>query len=323
MSHLQEKSTVFVLSKNAELSARGPQFRVKTETETQSVPVVKALDIVADSHVRLERAALSLAAEHNIPIHYVNGRGDYYGTFSNGLGANIFLRKAQYEQRADESFVRRVAKSIVEGKRVNQEWLLRTFNKQLSLPFISGGDTLPELLGQEGKTGAMYWDKFAGLVKSDDLSFPRRSKRPPEDEINAMLSFGYTLLANRITSILLYIGLDPYLGFYHQDFYKRPALALDLMEEWRPIAVDKLVLTLVNRREFKKDDFTHDGGAVLMSPKARNEFVAKWYGWWTGKQFASSAYKQETTLSQFCEWQCRKFSKVVTRELAQYEPFAF
>jgi len=323
MSYLEDKTTIFVLGRDSELFARGRQFRVKNESETRSIPVVRVLDIVAHNSVKVGGSALSLAAENNIPIHYVNNRGDYYGTFSDGLGANIFLRKRQYEKRFDSRFSLAVAKNIVEGKRKNQQWVLDSLADGLVLPEVEKVDSLQSLLGCEGKISAIYWDCFPKLVKNPDFEFRHRTKRPPLDEINALLSFGYVLLVNRITSLLLYVGLDPYLGFYHQDFYKRPALALDLMEEWRPIAVDKFVLKLVNRRELKPGDFEREGAAVRLEAKARNMFIAKWYAEWSRREFYSDICKTKATLAKFCEWQCRKFSKVITGEFEKYEPFSF
>lgn len=323
MSYLDNKATMFVLAKDAELSARGAQFRVKTGEEVRSIPVVKTLDIVAHNAVKIGPAAVMLASKNNIPIHYVNNRGDYYGTFSNGLGANIFLRKRQYERRNDSVFVLDAVHNIVAGKRNNQQWVLDSLASGKTLPTVDRANALESYLGQEGKIAALYWNYFPSLVKNDDFEFGGRTKRPPSDEINALLSFGYVLLVNRITSLLLYVGLDPYLGFYHQDFYKRPALALDLMEEWRPIAVDKLVLTLVNRREIKKEDFVREGPMIRLVPKARNGFIAKWYAEWSKREFQSRQYKTDATLANFCEWQCRKFSKAITGELGRYEPFQF
>lgn len=322
MSYLDDKATVFVLTKDAELSARGPQFRVFSGETAKSVPAIKALDIVVHNSVRISPTAISLAVKNNIPIHYVNNRGDYYGTFSNGLGANIFLRKRQYERRMDAKFVLNLTHQIVSGKRNNQQWVLDSLTDGVSLPTVGQAASLGSYLGQEGKISALYWSYFPRLVKNADFEFLRRVKRPPSDEVNALLSFGYALLVKRITSLLLYIGLDPYLGFYHQDFYKRPALALDLMEEWRPLAVDKFVLTLINRRELKKDDFAKDGAAVRLEPKARNAFIAKWYSEWSKREIASRQYKTSATLAKFCEWQCRKLSKLIAGELDAYDPFA-
>lgn len=323
MSYLEDKTTLFVLGRDSELSARGSQFKIKSGGELRSVPVVRILDIVVHNSVKVCGSALSLSAENSIPIHYVNNRGDYYGTFSDGLGANIFLRKRQYERRFDSEFCIAVAKRIVEGKRNNQQWVIDSLVDGLVLPGVDGAKSLESLLGLEGKISALYWDYFPKLIKNPDFEFKRRTKRPPSDEINALLSFGYVLLVNRITSLLLYVGLDPYLGFYHQDFYKRPALALDLMEEWRPLAVDKFVLTLINRREFKPDDFEREGAAVRLAAKPRNVFIAKWYAEWSKREFYSGAYKTKATLAKFCEWQCRKFSKVISGEIDSYQPFFF
>lgn len=323
MSYLEDKTTFFVLGRDSELSSRGRQFRVRSGGKVKSVPVVRVLDIVVHNSVKISGSALSLAAENSIPFHYVNNRGDYYGTFSDGLGANIFLRRRQYEKRFDPNFSLIIARSIVEGKRDNQQWVLDSLSDGLTLPVVGKTDSLESLLGSEGKISAVYWDCFSRLIKNPDFEFKRRTKRPPSDEINALLSFGYTLLVNRITSILLYVGLDPYLGFYHQDFYKRPALALDLMEEWRPIAVDKFVLTLINRRELKPTDFERKGAVVWLAAKSRNTFIAKWYAWWNKREFYSRVYKTKAMLSKFCEWQCRKFSKVISGEFDCYEPFLF
>lgn len=325
MSYLENKTTLFITHQNSRLSARISNFSVKTDSFQNNIPLVKVLDIIMHPSVKVSKAAIILAAKHSIPIHYINNRGDYYGTFCNGLSSNIFLRKAQYAKKDSKEFVLDISKKIVSGKRYNQQWVLSSLKKNLKLPLIKWDEmnSIESILGCEGKIGAVYWAYFPQIIKNPEFEFKTRSKHPPCDEINALLSFGYTMLVIRITSILFYLGLDPYFGFYHKDFYKRPNLALDLMEEWRPIAVDKFVVTLINRKEIKKDDFERKGRAVILKQKARNEFIKKWYEWWNKKEFYSGLYKTKATLSKFCEWQCRKFSKVIIGEIEEYRPFKF
>lgn len=321
MSYIDNRTTIFVLTKGARLSARGKQFYIVNGETRKSVPLARVLDFVVHNSIQVDPSALLLASKESIPIHYINGRGDYYGSFFNGVSRNIFLRKRQYEKRGEDKFLLNFARGIVVGKRDNQMWNIKRFRKEGVLPEIKESTTLASYLGQEGKTSKVYWREFSSCIKNPNFQFKRRTKRPPLDEMNALLSFGYTLLSSRITSILLYVGLDPYLGFYHQDFYKRPALALDMMEEWRPIAVDWFVLNTINRREFSKDDFVRNGAFIQLKPKARNEFIRKWFGWWQGKEFRSGGEK--ATLAKFSEWQCRELSKVITGELEEYKPFHF
>jgi len=138
---------------------------------------------------------------------------------------------------------------------------------------------IDSLLGIEGSAARIYFEHFAGMLKVDDeaerpaVDFNGRNRRPPRDPVNALLSLGYSLLTRDLTVVCHIVGFDPFMGFYHQPRFGRPALALDLMEGFRPLVVDSAVLTAINARMVKPEDFVRVGDAVALSPSGRKGFI--------------------------------------------------
>ena len=193
-----------------------------------------------------------------------------------GLGLkNVFLRREQFRQADNEAFCSRMAGAVVATKIRNQRTMLQRNHiepppralggmRRLALQAESNCD-LGTLLGIEGAAAHLYFGLFGGMLKLGDhrafpaFDFTSRNRRPPKDPINALLSFGYSLLARNLTIVCHAVGFDPFIGFYHQPRFGRPALALDLMEEFRPLVVDSVVLTTVNTGMVTRDDFLGSG----------------------------------------------------------------
>ena len=211
----------------------------------------------------------------------------------------VTLRKTQYRisEKKEESV--KIAKNFILGKVYNARWVLeraaRDYSMRLdaellkkksaflgqSMNKIRECEDAGTLLGLEGEAASVYFSAFDELIlqQKEDFYFHGRNKRPPLDNVNAMLSFGYSLLAGMCGGALEAVGLDPYVGFFHTDRPGRMSLALDLMEEFRSVMVDRFVLTLINKRIMKPEYFlTKENGAVIMTEEGRKAFLSAWQG---------------------------------------------
>lgn len=220
-------------------------------------------------NVQISAQAIRELASREIPVVHLS-----YGGWLNAITVppphkNIELRRAQFAAAEDRKKCLKLARSFVSGKIYNQRTLLRRNAKELpndSLVFLREmrrksitAENLQELLGMEGAAAREYFFKFSLMFKQNGeqpaFDFTTRNRRPPKDLVNALLSFLYSMLTKEILVTLIGIGFDPYLGFYHQPRYGRPALALDLMEEFRPIVADSTLIGLINTGEIRKQDF--------------------------------------------------------------------
>ena len=179
---------------------------------------------------------------------------------------------------------------------------------------------MDELRGQEGIGSRSYFGAFSHLVRQDSMRMPGRNRRPPRDPVNAMLSFVYALLLNDCISALTAAGLDPAVGYLHSDRPGRPGLALDLMEEFRPLLADRTVLAIINRKQVTADDFVRgDGGSVMLTPEARRSVIAGYHER-CGQEVKHPLLDQSALLSQFPFIQARLLARHIRGDLAAYPP---
>jgi CRISPR-associated protein Cas1 len=210
---------------------------------------------------------------------------------------NVLLRKKQYQVSENRSESVKIAASFLYGKFYNCRKVLSRAIRDHSLVVdckklekasetlkaytdgIDSCETIHDLMGLEGIAGKTYFSVFDELIlqQREDFFFINRSRRPPRDNMNSLLSFYYVILANEVASALETVGLDPYVGFLHQDRPGRPSLALDMMEELRPVFADRLALSLVNRRQVNGKGFTQkESGGILMDDKTRKTVLTAW-----------------------------------------------
>jgi CRISPR-associated endonuclease Cas1/CRISPR-associated protein Cas4 len=226
--------------------------------------------------------------ERGIPIAFLSSGGWFYGMTHGMTHKNVELRLHQYRAALDEAASLKLAHRIVQTKILNCRTLLRrnvpdlepSVLKQLAMLAGRAGRTrsAEELLGVEGAAGHAYWAVFPRMVRPPagealDFDMRGRNRRPPRDPVNALLSFAYSLLAKDFTLTLQAVGFDPYLGFYHRPRYGRPALALDLMEEFRPLVADSAVIGAINTGVVRAGDFINRGGAVALKQEGRARFI--------------------------------------------------
>lgn len=248
--------------------------------------------LVLMGNVQVSAQAIHLLMEKEIPIIHLSTGGWFHG-ISYGQGIrNAYNRSAQYAAAADPTRCLAFAKEVVRAKIANQRVILQRNGAgsaaEAALPELTylyrnfGSqefETLAHLLGYEGQAAAWYFSAFSTLIKTGELGdfhFTHRNRRPPKDPVNALLSYCYALLAKECSVALLGEGLDPWWGFYHQARHGRPALALDLMEPFRPIIADSVVITAINTGMVKPRDFLSNGNSCALQPKGKKAILAAW-----------------------------------------------
>lgn len=296
MRHLL--NTLFVTSEDIYLSLDGENVLANREKQIVArYPLHTLQGIITFSYVGASPALMGACAQRDIEMVFCSPRGKLLARTAGITRGNVLLRREQYRIADDLTRSCGIARSMIFGKLYNARWSLeRTLRdhgprleeepfrnaiailKQL-LPLAAKETDLDALRGIEGAAAKAYFDVFDHMLlrNKPDFSFSGRSRRPPLDRVNAMLSFAYALLASDCASALESVGLDSYVGFMHRDRPGRRSLALDLMEELRPCVADRFVLTLVNNRMIDPSDFELSAnGAVTMTERARKAFLKAW-----------------------------------------------
>lgn len=268
--------------------------------------------------------------DREIPVCYFSTGGWFHGMAHGLPHKNIELRIRQHAIAADPAQALLLARQFVSGKIRNGRTLLRRNlpNADSILPYLQEAmgdamrvDNLPSLLGIEGMAAKRYFEGFASLIQNQrGFSFPNRNRRPATDPVNATLSFLYAMLAREMTVACWACGLDPYLGFLHQPRYGRPALALDLAEEFRPILADSTALSLFNTGELKPDDFVCRAGAFALKPPGRKAVITAWE-----RRLLSDVthplFGYSISYRRVLMVQARLLARVLTGELPHYPAF--
>lgn len=283
---LDDALPVFVQSNGARVGKRGDELEVKELDGSKThVRVLDTSQVCLFGNVQMSTQALQHLMSEGIPVVYFSSGGWFYGV-SHGLGnRNADLRLHQYRVVSDEVASLELSKGFIERKIWNARTLLRR-NHVGDVPaeILRDLKNLSEkarevtrvesLLGIEGTAARIYFANFTGMFKSNALSFSfeHRNRRPPRDPVNALLSLAYSILAKDWTITLFAVGLDPYLGFFHRPRFGRPALALDLMEEFRPLIADSVVLQLLNNGEVRPGHFVQRGQATALTSDGRRKF---------------------------------------------------
>lgn len=296
MRHLL--NTLFVTSEDAWLSLDGENVVVNREkTAVARFPLHNLQSIICFSYAGASPTLMGACAQRDVGLVFCTPRGKFLARTSGLSRGNVLLRRTQY-RIADDPFAScNIARTMIFGKVYNARWSLertrrdhkmridddkfRTVSENLKslLPQILETSDSEALRGLEGVAAAAYFSLFDDMLlrQKEDFFFHGRNRRPPLDNVNAMLSFAYSLLANDCASALESVGLDAYVGFLHRDHPGRTSLALDLMEELRPCLADRFVLTVVNNRILSSEDFvTEESGAVRMTDTGRQKFLKQW-----------------------------------------------
>jgi CRISPR-associated protein Cas1 len=286
--------------------------------------------------VQVSAAVVQALCWEEKPIAHFSYGGWFYGLTQGLALKNVFLRREQFRRAESESFCLRLAGDMVATKIRNQRTLLQRNHveppaaaleqmKRLAARASSAG-RLDELLGIEGTAARVYFEHFKGMLKAENaggtpaFEFEQRNRRPPRDPINALLSLAYSLLARDLTIVCHAVGFDPYIGFYHQPRFGRPALALDLMEGFRPLVADSAVLTAVNTRMVTPEDFLTTGKAVALTASGRKGFIRA-YEQRMDNQVTHPLFGYRVSYRRVLEIQARLLARYVSGEMMRYPGF--
>lgn len=329
-------STLYVTQQDTILRKTDERLKVTQQgTTLLDVPMLKVSDVVIFGRVTITAATLQALLEHHIAVCYLSEHGRYVGRFEPSLSKNSLLRTAQYRSAFDAKVTLAVARQMVRGKLTNMRVLLQRTNRSIDdpavsraveqlkthLPALDDCTSLDQLRGLEGAGSAVYFGVFDNLLKASGMHFEKRVRRPPTDPVNSLLSFGYALLANDIQSAVNTVGFDPYQGYLHVEHYGRPSLALDLMEEFRPLIVDSVVLTCVNKRIIGPEDFRVELGQVhRLTDAARRKFLLQ-YDERKNTEIQHPIFAYKVTYQRCFELQARLLAKRLKGEIAEYPPF--
>jgi CRISP-associated protein Cas1 len=270
-----------------------------------------------------------------VPICHLSHGGWFYGITHGMSHKNVELRQRQYAAAADPEKTLALARRFVQAKILNSRTLLRRNHSDIGDEILDGfkgdfrrarkAESVEILLGVEGTAAARYFGNFAGMLHSSDASlgafdFCRRNRRPPRDAVNAVLSFTYALLTKDFTTTLFSVGFDPYLGFFHTPRYGRPSLALDLMEEFRPLIADSVVLTVINNGEVGPRDFISAMGGVALTQEGRKKMLAA-YERRLAQEIIHPVFGYRISYCRVLEVQSRLLGRYLMGEIRTYPAF--
>jgi len=328
--------TVYVTEDDVFIGKVDERLNVKAQkTNLLDVPLIKVDGVVVLGRATVSPMVVTELLQRHIPLSFLTHTGRYLGCLAPEVTKNIFVRKAQWQAAGESDKAVHLVQGFVRGKLKNyRNILLRKQREITGLDLdkqINGLDNaiapintttkINSLRGLEGAGSAAYFGSFNQLIRNSEFTFTRRNRRPPTDPVNSLLSFGYSLLRHDVQSAVNIVGFDPYLGYLHFEHYGRPSLALDLMEEFRPLVVDALVLSIINKRLLKPDDFTTEpvSGAVFLSKEGLKTFL-RLYSQKKQSSFKHPVLKRQCTYQEAFEIQGRLMAKYLMEEIDKYPP---
>lgn len=289
---------LFITKPEVYIGLSGENITVREENNIIArYPLHNLEGIVCFSNLGMSPSLMEKCVEQNISICFLTPTGRFRARVIGETRGNVLLRKKQYHVADKEDECLAIARNFILGKVYNEKWLLERYIRQYSLRIpveemekastrlsdfmheVEISESLDQLRGFEGSAQVVYFSEFDHMIlnQKGDFFFHERSKRPPEDRVNSLLSFAYTLLSNDIAAALETVGLDPYVGFMHQDRPGRASLASDLIEELRAPVADRFVLSLINRKQLQADDFEiNENRSVYIKDTARRTFLSEW-----------------------------------------------
>jgi CRISPR-associated protein Cas1 len=335
-------NTLYITTPDRYLSLEGENIVIQcNNNEVGRLPLHNLEAIVTFGYTGASPALMGACAKKNISLSFMTQNGNFLARVTGSVKGNVTLRREQYRVADSDARSTLIAKNFIIGKIYNSRWVverairdyplrldiekLRTKSQilQTSLKAVSSCENTEQLMGIEGEAASNYFSVFDDLIlqQKDSFYFTNRNKRPPLDNVNALLSFMYTLLSGMCASALESVGLDPYVGFLHKDRPGRISLALDLMEEFRSVLADRFVLSIINKKIVNAAGFTQkENGAVVMDDDTRKIVLSAW-----------QSRKQETIAHPFLEekieWgmvpfvQAMLLARFIRGDIDEYPPF--
>lgn len=327
-------STLYLLEQGSKLEKESKRLVVKKDTKILiEIPEFKIERVLIFGNIQITTQAMKFLLESGIETSLFNIHGRLIGRLSPVQSKNVLLRFAQFEKAKDEDFKLLISKRIVEGKIKNSKALVQRYMRNHPEADLEEVETalnscieevdrktrLSSLVGVEGRASAIYFQAFGKMLRKG-LQFEARSRRPPLDPVNSLLSLGYSLITNEMFSVITSIGFDPYIGFLHGIEYGRPSLALDLIEEFRHSVIDRLTIELVNKDILTQEDFEEREGGVYLKGEARKKYFFH-YERRMLATFQDSIEKIEVSYRRVFYMQAQRFAKGL-QERMTYKPFS-
>ena len=337
-------NTLFVSTEGCYVAKSGECLLVRKENKTLvSLPIHTLEGVVCFGRVGFSPFALGLCGEHGVSVAFLTQNGRFLSRMSGPQHGNVLLRRSQFRAAESPEQTALLSRCFLTGKISNARTVLLRFLRDHSdktqdeiveqailrlkgiLDFLwrPAALSLDQIRGTEGEAAKLYFSVFDKMIVSqkDDFFFHERSRRPPLDNVNALLSFVYSLLANDVRTACESVGLDPQMGFLHADRSGRPSLALDMMEELRPFLADRLVLSLINRRQVSATGFsTRENGAVTMNDNARRT-VLRAYQERKNETIKHPYLDESITLGLVTHVQARLLARFLRGDLDMYPTF--
>lgn len=331
--------TLFIVSEKVYISCDNATILVKNEHGQKyrfAYEILQQIVLFYEDTV-LSVYVMNRCAEHAITIHYVSKYGRYLGSFLGYKNGNVMLRKAQFDMSNTEKSVAFV-QNLLAAKIRNSIWLLRYFGHhsvyrdQLHSTVdklkqcrdsLRQAKTMGELRLLEMNAAHMYFQEFDNLITVGDISmkFEKRSRRPPLNNVNALLSFFYTMLLVLCESAIVVRGMDVECGYLHTLRSGRASLACDLMEEFRACIVDRFVITLVNRKEVKSTDFYNDNGQIRICDDVRKKLLVKWDDFLNKTVVHHKLYDKDVSYKILVYEQAQYLAQYIRGDISEYPPF--
>jgi len=333
-----EALPVYVQARSAKVAKSGETLEITIDDQKVSTArLAEVSQLILLGNIYVTTPCLHELMERDIPISWHTFGGWFIGHTIGTGHKNVELRTAQYRTSFDPGACLRIARGLVVAKIQNGRTLLRRNWKEGEAPaeLLDGflrdieqarrAQGLEELLGVEGNAAARYFGAFRGIVRTAEVGelqfdFMRRNRRPPTDPVNALLSFAYSLLTRTWTMTVSAVGLDAYRGFYHQPRYGRPALALDLMEPFRPLIADSTVIQVINNGEVKPTDFISAAGSVALDPDGRKRFIAA-FERRLSQEVTHPLFGYRVSYRRLLEIQARLLGRHLLGEIEEYPNF--
>ncbi|OCR00734.1 type I-D CRISPR-associated endonuclease Cas1 [Oscillatoriales cyanobacterium USR001] len=327
--------TLYINQDDVFIGKTDERLNVKHKNQTlQDVPLIHLDGVVIMGRATISPAAIDELMQRKIPLTFLSDTGHFLGKLEPELSKNIFVRNAQWKAAGEtpqaihvvQGFIRGKLKnyrnSLTQTKRDHSELNLESAITQISniIPKLDKTHNIDSLRGLEGAGSAAYFGVFNQLIRAEGFIFKPRH-RPATDPVNSLMNFAYTLLRHDVQSAINIVGFDPYLGYLHVQRYGRVGLAFDLMEEFRPLVADNMILNAINRRIIIVNDFTVEpiSNVVRLSLEGRKEFL-KLYQKKKQSEFKHPVLGRKCTYQEAFEIQARLLAKYLMGEIEQYPP---
>lgn len=328
--------TIYITQDDAFIGKIDERVHVKADKKKLlDVPLIKVDGLVILGRANFSPALVTELLNRKIPLSFLTGTGKYLGRLEPELTKNIFVRKAQWSVKDNSPKAIHVVQGFIRGKLKNYRNLIQLRNRQSShghleksieqiqeiINSLETKNNVNSLRGLEGAGSAVYFSCFNLLIKNSAFEFKTRNRRPPTDNVNCLLSLGYSLLRHDLQSAINIVGFDPYLGYLHVPHYGRPALALDLMEEFRPLITDAMVLSAINNQKLTPNDFVSEplSNAVSLTKDGLKIFL-RLYEEKKQSKFKHPVLKRQCNYQEAFEIQARLLAKYLMGDTDKYPP---